>query len=107
MLNVLYNSKEFPQVPIAVRRKAAWEARQRAARHGVFWLAIGLIVVATLSGSWIARVGFGDKPNGTIGAMLGCALGFWGYGRVLFRIGMPYYRELLSEYDRDARERLR
>src|SRR5262245_36371751 len=99
MLPVLYNSKEFQDVPIKERRKAAWEARQRAMRHWQFWCAIALVCVATVVGNSIARHWFGDEPNGTIGAGCGFVLGMAWYARTLYRIGMPYYREILSHYE--------
>ena len=102
MLPVLYNSREFQHVPIKVRRKAASEARQRAMRHWQFWCAIGFLIVSTVAGSLIARHWFGDEPNGTIGAMCGFSLGLAWYARTLFRIGMPYYREILSQYENRA-----
>lgn len=97
MLPVLYNSKEFQHLPIKQRRKAAWEARQRAMRHWQFWCALGLLCGSTVTGSLISCHWFGDEPNGTIGAVCGFVLGMAWYERTLFRIGMPYYREMLSQ----------
>ena len=102
MLQVLYNSREFQHVPIRERRKAAWEARQRAMRHWQFWFAIGALCLSTIGCSLIARYWFGDEPNGTIGAACGFVLGVAWYARTLFRIGMPYYREILSHHDSRA-----
>jgi hypothetical protein len=80
MLSFLYNSREFRHVPIRERRKAAWEARQRSMKHWQFWIAIILLMVTTVVGSWIARHWFGDKPNGTIGAACGFLLGVAWHG---------------------------
>lgn len=102
MLPVLYYSKEFRHAPARERRMAAWEARQRAMRHWQFWLAIGLMMLATIVGSLIASHWFGDEPNGTIGALVGFLLGMAWYGRTLYRVGMPYYREILSHHDKGA-----
>ena len=102
MLPVLYCSKEFQHLPKRERWRAAWEARQRAMKHWQFWFAIGLMVIATVVGSLIARHWFGDEPNGTIGAACGFLLGMVWYGRTLFHIGMPYYRQILSKHEKKA-----
>ena len=102
MLPVLYCSQEFQHVPVRLRRKAAWEARQRAMRHWQFWFAIILMMAATVAGSLIAQHWFGDEPDGTIGAAFGFLLGMAWYSRTLFRIGMPYYRQILSQYGKGA-----
>jgi hypothetical protein len=98
MLHVLYNSSAYRDLPIRERRKAAQAARQRAMGHWQLWGSLAVMVLATLACSWIARNWIGDRPNGTIGAVGGFLLGMWWYSRVLFRIGMPYYREILSRY---------
>ncbi len=103
MLFVLYNTQEFQHVPIRERRDAAWEARQSAMRHWQFWAAIGFVIVATTVGSLIARSLFGGEPSGTIGAVCGFATGMVWYGCTLSRIGMPYYREILSERQKNVR----
>jgi hypothetical protein len=99
VLPVLYNSREFQHIPIRERRRAAWEARQRAMRHWQFWLAIAFLAGSTLLCRLIARHWFSDEPNGTIGAGIGFGLGMAWYGRTLFRIGMPHYRQILKEYE--------
>ena len=71
MLLVLYHSKEFQHVPMKERQKAAWEARQRAMRHWQFWLAIVLMMIATVVGSLIAQNWFGDgRVSGFRGQVL-------------------------------------
>ena len=97
MLNLLYNSPEYREVPLRERQRAAHAARQKVMRHWQFWCALGGMILMTLSFSRIARW-LGDQPNGTIGAGCGFLLGMFWYSRVLNRIGMPYYREILSEY---------
>jgi hypothetical protein len=99
MLPVLYNSEEFKHVPIRERRRAAWEARQQAMKHWQFWFSLGFLVVATVSGSLVAQHWLGDKPDGTIGAVCGFLMGLAWYARTLFRIGMPYYRQILSQHE--------
>jgi hypothetical protein len=69
-------------------------------RHWQFWLAIGFMITATVVGSLVARHLFGGEPSGTIGAAGGFVLGMAWYGRTLFRIGMPYYREILSQREK-------
>ena len=102
MLSVLYHSREFRHVSIRERRRAAWEARQRVMKHWQFWVAIVFMIFATAVGSLIARHWFGDEPNGTIGAACGFLLGMAWYCRTLFRVGMPYYREILSQHEKNA-----
>ena len=100
MLPVLYYSKEFQHLPIEERQRAAWEARQRAMSHWQFWVAIAFVMGATIVGSLISERWFGDEPSGTIGAACGFILGMIWYGRTLYRVGMPYYRRILSEYEK-------
>src|SRR5689334_4339633 len=100
MLPVLYYSKEFQHVPLKKRQQAAWEARQRAMRHWQFWFAIGLMVIATVGGSLLADHVFGADPGITLGALCGFLLGFAWYARTLYQVGMPYYRDILSRYEK-------
>ena len=102
MLPVLYYSREFRHVPIRERRKAAWKARQRAMRHWQFWFAVLLMAAATVIGSLIARHWFGDEPDGTWGAAIGFVAGLVWFEHTLFRLGMPYYREILSHHDKNG-----
>ena len=102
MLPVLYWSKEFQNVPLKERQKAAWEARQRAMRHVQFWLAILLMMIGTILGSLIADRFFGGNPGTTLGAVSGFLLGLVWYARTLYRVGMPYYREILSRHGKTA-----
>ena len=98
MLPVLYNSREFRHVAIRERRRAAWEARQRSMRHWQFWFAIVFILFATAAGSFTAQHWFGDESGAACGFLIGMA---W-YCRTLFRIGMPYYREILLQHEKIA-----
>ena len=102
MLPVLYYSREYQHLPMKERHKAAQEARQRVMSHWQFWVAIGIVIIATVGGSLIADHWFGGNPGTTVGALCGFLIGMGWYGRTLYRIGMPYYRQILSEYEKKA-----
>ena len=70
-------------------------------QHWQFWFAVVFIVVATVIGSLIAKKWLGDEPDGAWGAAVGFLVGMLWYARTLYRIGMPYYRRIVVDTDRD------
>ena len=100
MINVLSNSKEFRDVDFKTRKEAAWEARQRTMRHWQFWLSQLALIGCVFGGGVIQQRLFATKDAG-FGASCGFFLGLWIYSRVLYKVGMPYYRKILSQYQSD------
>lgn len=99
MLNVLYNSKEFRNIDLKTRQKAAWEARQRAMGHWEFWLSILRLAFLVVVGSELQRR-LVHSTDTAIGAMCGFFLGLWLYARTLKKVAMPYYLEILSDIEK-------
>jgi hypothetical protein len=97
MLPALYNSSEYKEVPIKERRKAAWMARQKAMHHWQFWLSIAVLIACVLVGFLIDRTLIRSDSDGTLGVAIGFVLGLLNYRRILIKIGMPYYREILEK----------
>jgi hypothetical protein len=88
---------EFQHLPLAERRKAAYFAQQRAFRHWQTWLAMLFLFGATAGLAALAIVIASDPNGSTAGAFVGFSLGFAALHWAIYRNGLPYYRQALSD----------
>jgi hypothetical protein len=99
MLPVLYNSPEFRDLPLKQRQKAACLARQRAFRHWQMWASLVALCGCVIAGSVALSFIWQHPSASTNGATAGAVVGGLIYRRMLFRFGLPYYREILSSHE--------
>lgn len=97
MLPVLYKSPGFGDIPLKERQQAAWLARQRAFRHWQMWASLIAVCVLVVCGSVVAEQLWHHRWAPSLGAGVGIIFGGLIYRRTLFRFGLAYYREILSQ----------
>jgi hypothetical protein len=105
MFILLYHSKEFRHISFKERKEAAWQARQSAMRHWQFWIAIAGMIAATVIGSLVTTHLFGDEKDAGLGAGIGFVFGMLWCELALYRVGMPYYREILRQREATTNDR--
>jgi hypothetical protein len=100
MLVLLYNSPEFQNIDLKDRQEAAWQARQDSMKDWRFWGAVFTLFGLVILCSTLDRHLSGSK-DGTVGAVIGFGLGLCYYSHIFYVVGMPHYRRILSELQKN------